>query len=688
MRAIIVTCLFFATQLRAASIASSSTTAPEPNSSTSSPPFDLDLELNKIRTTCLSDRDQEHFSGDIVKGTLTAAVNANLYEAAHNIIGLTELRSALGFAPPTSWNDYDKDPSKEPTVEAYYELKEPSQQIGLLAEIYYHEKTFTSAVEFFDKRVPSIRRIYRRKFADLRRRPGAEATVDRKEVDFMIAEFRAIDDRIEKAVSKMVHLDFTCLRAGRLLKMRNNEKREKPRFDQHAVIQPVKMKSDPKNGLFRFPMHFSLLCVTSLWSCFLCFNYSKIFLQVPLAENHLFNKSTLQAKFPYSNFTWNFLFLAPSVVSISTAFHPTAAFLNVHLLIFTRLIQGAAILISIPIVSNLIRNIPQESIEKGWLQFSFAPQVSILLVASISQTFDGWDILFYVVAGLNIISFTSFLFSRKEDKSDPTPETDSEFPIKEVLNDVSILYCLPVSFAFFFANQILSQFTPKILHINLGFTPSNTLSISLILEAAEILVKLLICLIGFRFTFLNPKISIRAFNTIAILGMSTACFGLAFNNDRLISAIYLLIFKLSSPFAFFGFSRSLVLTSPRFASKMLEYVFFINIAAMVMVPLTVTIFEFIFPVGNWSMLWMFIGALLISSNLVFLILAQAEEAEWAKPKKVEIGVAPVSHPRPAEFSASLGYSNRTDAGLGPLRDLQTARHRRQARKMRQSSNSD
>lgn len=170
-----------------------------------SSPFDMDAELEKIATTCLTNREHELLSGDILRYRLARTVNVNLVLEAQEVIGLAELRDVLGFAPLGPWTNY-REPSEDeiaavPTIEAYYKLREPRSEMRSLDSQFFYEKSFPPAIAFLDKRIPAIRTIYRHKFEEIRRRPNANVTIDRKEVDRMIDEFITISLRIYNAFS-------------------------------------------------------------------------------------------------------------------------------------------------------------------------------------------------------------------------------------------------------------------------------------------------------------------------------------------------------------------------------------------------------------------------------------------------------------------------------------------------------
>ncbi|KAF1748111.1 hypothetical protein GCK72_024578 [Caenorhabditis remanei] len=173
----------------------------------SSPLFDMNVELEKIATTCLTIREHEMLSGDILRNRMARTLNGILVLEAQEVIGLAEMRDVLGFAPPGPWTNYRK-PSKDEieaasTIEEYYTLREPLTQIISLDSEFYLEKNVSTAVAFLNKRIPAIRTIYRNKLEEIRRRSrDANLTINRKEVDIMIDEFLIISERIRHAFYK------------------------------------------------------------------------------------------------------------------------------------------------------------------------------------------------------------------------------------------------------------------------------------------------------------------------------------------------------------------------------------------------------------------------------------------------------------------------------------------------------
>lgn len=168
----------------------------------------------------MNSREHEQLSGDIVRHGIARIINVILATEAQEAIGLIELRAVAGFSPPGPWTSY-REPSKgeieaASTIEEYYELKEPRSEARSLDSRDFFEKNFPPAINFLDARFPAIRAIYRRKFEEIcRRRPVAQVSIDRKEVDHMIDEYIAISLRVDRAISQMFLGNRECSRASR-----------------------------------------------------------------------------------------------------------------------------------------------------------------------------------------------------------------------------------------------------------------------------------------------------------------------------------------------------------------------------------------------------------------------------------------------------------------------------------------
>ena len=203
------------------------------NSNTSSTSVDIEEELAKIASSCLNSRDYELLTGNAVKhgvarifgrilisetldsigeGFLTLSENS-FSRSSRNfadsyIVGLRELRAVLKLPPPPPWKHYNRtapsvhELASAPTVEEYYSLVEPHSKLRSLDSEYLFEHNVDAAVAFLDKRLPSIRAVFRETFEQSL--PSSQAAIDRKTVDQSIETFHSTLTRMEAATRKML----------------------------------------------------------------------------------------------------------------------------------------------------------------------------------------------------------------------------------------------------------------------------------------------------------------------------------------------------------------------------------------------------------------------------------------------------------------------------------------------------
>ncbi|CAI4226206.1 unnamed protein product [Auanema sp. JU1783] len=153
------------------------------------PQFDVNTEMEKLSETCLSNEDHGQLWNNTVHHYFAHLQNQIMITGALEMIGQTEMRATLNFAPRRSWvSRISKKPSESElasaaTIEAYYDLVEPHFEMYRYKR-FISEESLIPAIAFLDNRFPFIRAYYRRSFEEIRRRDGGE--INRKLVDDMI----------------------------------------------------------------------------------------------------------------------------------------------------------------------------------------------------------------------------------------------------------------------------------------------------------------------------------------------------------------------------------------------------------------------------------------------------------------------------------------------------------------------
>ncbi|CAO4360303.1 unnamed protein product [Caenorhabditis nigoni] len=173
----------------------------------------IDTELKKISADCFSAKDYEHLFDDVLKGFVARQAALGLFSVCMLDIGLEELRKSLNFAPPRPWKPWNSTkPSEEEltaasSIEAYYDLIEPIDSSQSLDNEKYFKKNVDTAIVYLDKRVPSIRNVFRLKFAEMLQ--DKKGLIDRKLVDSMKEELVKMYNKVIKAIEKM-QWTFNC----------------------------------------------------------------------------------------------------------------------------------------------------------------------------------------------------------------------------------------------------------------------------------------------------------------------------------------------------------------------------------------------------------------------------------------------------------------------------------------------
>ncbi|KAF8361114.1 hypothetical protein PRIPAC_88037 [Pristionchus pacificus] len=170
--------------------------------------IDVKEELLKIATTCLSPKDFELLTGNVLRHGVVRMFIHTLIEESVETIGLRELRTALKLPPPAPWQPRNRTEPTEhelasaSTIEEYYKLREPRSKMGSLDSEYLFEHNVATAIAYLNKRLPSIQTVFRRTFEELC--PSAPKVLNKKAIDSMIEAFHATLTSINNATSKML----------------------------------------------------------------------------------------------------------------------------------------------------------------------------------------------------------------------------------------------------------------------------------------------------------------------------------------------------------------------------------------------------------------------------------------------------------------------------------------------------
>ncbi|CAI4227344.1 unnamed protein product [Auanema sp. JU1783] len=171
---------------------------------------DKDDELAKI--SCLSLEDLKELWNGIFPPWPASTYGSMLFRETFTLIGLEELRKTLNLPPPRLWAPYNStEPSKEelesaPTLEAYFNLKEPEIFKRSYYSLFFYEHNFVRAMNVLDKHAPVIRAVFRCKF-EMIRSLDEERLTERQKIDRMIAELSTIKDKLNSTIELMFYIN-------------------------------------------------------------------------------------------------------------------------------------------------------------------------------------------------------------------------------------------------------------------------------------------------------------------------------------------------------------------------------------------------------------------------------------------------------------------------------------------------
>ncbi|PIC40053.1 hypothetical protein B9Z55_011536 [Caenorhabditis nigoni] len=206
MLAIFFVCLCLGTNVHAGVIATTSTTTDLVDTIVTSALFDEAAELKNIAETCFNNNNYEELAGYTVRSDEARILGHVLLGASLEAIGLTELRATLNLEPLPKWKHCfipwptDSDLASAPSLQAYYDLKEPRSFSRCLDNPFLFEHNVTPAIAYLDKRFPAIRKIFKLRFKKVRE---SMELVDRTAVNVMIHEFYEVHKRVDRAMGKL-----------------------------------------------------------------------------------------------------------------------------------------------------------------------------------------------------------------------------------------------------------------------------------------------------------------------------------------------------------------------------------------------------------------------------------------------------------------------------------------------------
>ncbi|CAP21613.1 Protein CBG00107 [Caenorhabditis briggsae] len=190
-------CISLCTNVQAGSISTPTTTSLVHNT--------FGADLTRIAESCFSGANHEQLTRYTVRRSIARTLGSVLNPEFLLTIGLTELRSTLNLEPLPPWKPYnntdpsDLDLASAPTIQAYYDLKEPRDVMRSLDDDYNYEHNLTPAKAYLDKQFPATRKVFKRRFEKIRR---SIELLDRKRIDKMNGKYYKANSLITETVEQ------------------------------------------------------------------------------------------------------------------------------------------------------------------------------------------------------------------------------------------------------------------------------------------------------------------------------------------------------------------------------------------------------------------------------------------------------------------------------------------------------
>ncbi|UMM18246.1 hypothetical protein L5515_014401 [Caenorhabditis briggsae] len=140
----------------------------------------MDVGLDKIEDTCLSNAEYEKMIGNQMKASVAGVFISTWFAESVAIIGFQEMRKILKFSPPHPWQSYN---GTEPTLAEMQSASTPEAYYDLRENCISSRSTYVGEYLFYPR----------------------NQVIDKTTVDDMMNELDYTRLRVRKATDKVIH---------------------------------------------------------------------------------------------------------------------------------------------------------------------------------------------------------------------------------------------------------------------------------------------------------------------------------------------------------------------------------------------------------------------------------------------------------------------------------------------------
>jgi MFS family permease len=420
-----------------------------------------------------------------------------------------------------------------------------------------------------------------------------------------------------------------------------------------------------------------LLCLASIWSNILCFNFAIICVKQtslnlnstetqgivfsPQQNSYLTSAvaaSALVANFVIVSLVNNYgirtVFSILGMVSaIGTCLMPLALQSGFYYVLGARMLQGLAFAANFPVIGAFTSKwtyYKQNGLFVSVLvaNVQLSPAISMPVSGAICASSFGWPFVFYAHGAACVALFLIFgIFYRNSPgkhpqvgeielrkialgKSECSKEELKQIPYGPILKTASVWAVWVGAIGNFVAVNMLFLYSPNYLHHVLKFPVRNTGLSASIPPLLQFFIKLFAGFTSDKVRFLSETNKLRLYNSIAFFGSAIAFIGLAFMPTSM-SLICLGLLGVCAGVLGFttgGFFKAGPLVSKHYSHFVTGNVSLGITLTMLVVPFIVTGLAPNNTADEWTNVFLAVAGVLVVTNLIFILMCSAEPAHW------------------------------------------------------------
>ncbi|GMR39770.1 hypothetical protein PMAYCL1PPCAC_09965, partial [Pristionchus mayeri] len=274
----------------------------------------------------------------------------------------------------------------------------------------------------------------------------------------------------------------------------------------------------------------------------------------------------------------------------------------------------------------------------------FTPPVGSLIAEKIN-----WPTVFYVQALVNLFFTVAWLYLFRDDpskhplitleeadaiKSGKNRETDARNPpYRAIFTSLAVWAVLISAIGTIFVGQFMDVFSPQYFTAVLGYSPTIAGSLTIIPTVALLPLKAITGVFSDKITTIGEVTKLRLFNSLACF-LGAAFFVVVIlvppsTNSPAATALIMIPFILLAGFTTGGFHKSAVMISRQHSAFVYSIVHIFSMLALITSTFIIPLLTPENTFEQWRIVFIIFIAVLVTTNIFFVIFTKAEPEEWA-----------------------------------------------------------